>query len=187
MSRYARRAEELSESLCGAAIPRMRRPRRLRRRRTSARAVGQIHYGRTLRERLPEVAKVFAQGVIDFRVVSTIIARTENVADEDGGSGCRDRAPRRQVDEAIRPRSCGIGWICGWPNSTRPRCGCRRRLRTAAMSRSCRPMWGWQASSATSTPPTAPRSISASMRWPPRCVTTIRAPVSSAALMRRGQ
>jgi hypothetical protein len=47
-----------------------------------ARAVGQIHYGRTLRERLPEVAKVFANGVINFRVVSTIIARTENVADE---------------------------------------------------------------------------------------------------------
>ena len=32
----------------GAAIPRMRWPRRYRRRRTSARAVGQIHYGRTL-------------------------------------------------------------------------------------------------------------------------------------------
>ena len=47
-----------------------------------ARAVGQIHYGRTLRERLPEVAKVFAGGVIDFRMVSTIIARTENVDDE---------------------------------------------------------------------------------------------------------
>ena len=47
-----------------------------------ARAVGQIHYGRTLRERLPQVAKVFARGVIDFRMVSTIIARTENVDDE---------------------------------------------------------------------------------------------------------
>ena len=44
--------------------------------------MGQIHYGRTLRERLPEVAKVFACGVIDFRMVSTIIARTENVDDE---------------------------------------------------------------------------------------------------------
>jgi hypothetical protein len=44
-----------------------------------ARAVGQVRYARTLRERLPAVAKVFAQGVIDFRMVSTIIARTENV------------------------------------------------------------------------------------------------------------
>ena len=37
---------------------------------------------RALRERLPEVAKVFVCGVIDFRMVSTIIARTENVDDE---------------------------------------------------------------------------------------------------------
>jgi len=44
-----------------------------------ARAVGQVHYARTLRERLPYVAKVFAAGMIDFRMVSTIIARTENV------------------------------------------------------------------------------------------------------------
>ena len=47
-----------------------------------ARAVGQVHYARTLRERLPRVAKVFATGVIDFRMVSTIIARTENVDDD---------------------------------------------------------------------------------------------------------
>ena len=47
-----------------------------------ARAVGQVHFARTLRERLPRVAKVFATGVIDFRMVSTIIARTENVDDD---------------------------------------------------------------------------------------------------------
>jgi Domain of unknown function (DUF222) len=47
-----------------------------------ARAVGQVHYARTLRDRLPYVAKVFAAGMIDFRMVSTIIARTENVEDE---------------------------------------------------------------------------------------------------------
>jgi Domain of unknown function (DUF222) len=47
-----------------------------------ARAVGQVHYARTLRERLPRVAAVFAAGVIDFRMVSTIITRTENVEDE---------------------------------------------------------------------------------------------------------
>jgi hypothetical protein len=44
-----------------------------------ARAVGQVRYARTLRERLPQVAKVFAAGMIDFRMVSTIIARTENL------------------------------------------------------------------------------------------------------------
>jgi hypothetical protein len=45
------------------------------------RAVGQIHYGRALCERLPSVARVFARGVIDFRMVLMIIARTENVED----------------------------------------------------------------------------------------------------------
>ena len=47
-----------------------------------ARAVGQIWYGRTLRERLPNVAKVFVRGTIDMRLVSAIIARTENVEDD---------------------------------------------------------------------------------------------------------
>ena len=46
-----------------------------------ARAVGQIWYGRALCERLPAVAKVFLRGTIDFRMVSTIITRTENVDD----------------------------------------------------------------------------------------------------------
>ena len=46
-----------------------------------ARAVGQIWYGRTLRERLPAVAKVFVGGTIDMRLVSAIIGRTENVDD----------------------------------------------------------------------------------------------------------
>jgi Domain of unknown function (DUF222) len=47
-----------------------------------ARAVGQVHCARTLRERLPALAKVFATGVIDFRMVLTIIARIDNVDDE---------------------------------------------------------------------------------------------------------
>jgi hypothetical protein len=47
-----------------------------------ARAVGQIQFARTLRQRLPVVAKVFVRGTIDFRMVSTIIARTANVEDD---------------------------------------------------------------------------------------------------------
>lgn len=43
------------------------------------RASGQVHYARVLRDRLPQVAGVFATGVIDERMVATIIARTENV------------------------------------------------------------------------------------------------------------
>ena len=46
-----------------------------------ARAVGQVSYGRTLRERLPKVARVFVRGTIDMRLVLTIIGRTENVED----------------------------------------------------------------------------------------------------------
>jgi Domain of unknown function (DUF222) len=47
-----------------------------------ARAVGQVNFGRTLRERLPAVAKVFVRGTVDFRLVSMIISRTENVDDD---------------------------------------------------------------------------------------------------------
>ena len=47
-----------------------------------ARAAGQVQFACALWHRLPAVANVFAFGVIDFRMVSTIISRTENV-DED--------------------------------------------------------------------------------------------------------
>jgi hypothetical protein len=46
------------------------------------RASGQVHYARVLRDRLPQVAAVFATGVIDERMVAMIIARTENVEAE---------------------------------------------------------------------------------------------------------
>jgi hypothetical protein len=47
-----------------------------------ARAVGQVYYARVLRDRLPQIAAVFATGAIDLRMVLTIIARTENVDDD---------------------------------------------------------------------------------------------------------
>jgi uncharacterized protein DUF222 len=47
-----------------------------------SRALGQVHVAVTLRERLPRVAAVFSTGVIDYRMVATIIARTENVDDD---------------------------------------------------------------------------------------------------------
>ncbi|MCT7660253.1 HNH endonuclease signature motif containing protein [Mycobacterium deserti] len=46
-----------------------------------ARAVSQIHTAITLRHRLPRVAQELRSGVIDYRMVATIIARTENVDD----------------------------------------------------------------------------------------------------------
>jgi Domain of unknown function (DUF222) len=56
-----------------------------------ARAVGQVQFACALRYRLPALAKVFARGTIDFRMVATIIARTENV----------DEAVMPQLDGAI--------------------------------------------------------------------------------------
>jgi hypothetical protein len=56
-----------------------------------ARAVRQVQLACNLWHRLPRLAKVFERGTIDFRVVSAIIAGTENVDD--------DVMP--QLDEAI--------------------------------------------------------------------------------------
>jgi hypothetical protein len=64
------------------------------------RAKGQIFYGRMLCERLPAVAKVFACGVIDFRMVTTIIARTENV--DDAVIGELDAAIGRHAEKWMR-------------------------------------------------------------------------------------
>ena len=50
-----------------------------------ARAVGQVQFTCALRHRLPTVAKVFSAGMIDFRMVSTIISRTENVEGDGDG------------------------------------------------------------------------------------------------------
>ena len=154
-----------------------------------ARAVGQVQFACALRHRLPAVAKVFRAGAdrlsdgVDDHQPHRECRRRRHAA-----TGCRDRAPCREVDErSCRARSCGIGWICGWPSSIRPGCGCRRRSMTTAMSTSTRPARAWPGSRATSTPPTVPRSISVSTRWPPRCVTTIRAPKSSAAPMPAGR
>ncbi|MGV0875500.1 DUF222 domain-containing protein, partial [Mycolicibacterium sp. XJ879] len=59
-----------------------------------ARAVYQVGLARTLRDRLPRIAKVFISGVIDFRMVNTIVNRTENVEDEVIG----------ELDEALARR-----------------------------------------------------------------------------------
>ena len=59
-----------------------------------ARAVGQVQFACALAHRLPSVAKVFVRGTIDFRMVSTIIHRTDNV----------DDALMGEVDEAIARR-----------------------------------------------------------------------------------
>ncbi|MGY5190342.1 UNVERIFIED_CONTAM: DUF222 domain-containing protein, partial [Bacillus amyloliquefaciens DSM 7 = ATCC 23350] len=47
-----------------------------------ARAVGQVEVAIALRDRLPQVLKRFCRGMIDYRMVSTIVARTDNVDDD---------------------------------------------------------------------------------------------------------
>ncbi len=64
-----------------------------------ARAKGQIHHARRLRDDLPSVAAVFAAGAVDYRLVTTIIARTENVD--------QDAMPR--LDE-VMARHC-VKWM----------------------------------------------------------------------------
>ena len=68
---YARRAVELAEWNLGRIDPTDEVAAEISAAQniSHARAVGQIHYGRTLWERLPAVAKVFVRGVIDFRMV----------------------------------------------------------------------------------------------------------------------
>lgn len=47
------------------------------------RAAGRLNYAIDLRERFPEVAKVFAAGAIDFRMMAMLLSRSQNVEDDD--------------------------------------------------------------------------------------------------------
>ena len=67
-----------------------------------ARAVAQVQFACNLWHRLPRLAAVFVSGIIDFRLVSTIISRTENgdvtVMPELDEAFAR---PLHQADEAL--------------------------------------------------------------------------------------
>ena len=45
------------------------------------RAAGQLQWAIALRQRLPEVAEVFATGAIDFRMMAALVNRSDNVTD----------------------------------------------------------------------------------------------------------
>jgi uncharacterized protein DUF222 len=70
-----------------------------------ARAVAQVQFACHLWHRLPTVAKVFVSGLIDVRLVSTIVNRTENV----------DDALMAELDEAI------AGHCVKWMKLSRPK------------------------------------------------------------------
>ncbi len=65
-----------------------------------ARAVGQVQFACALAHRLPTVAKVFLRGTIDLRMVSMIIARTDNV--EDALMGELDEAIARHCEKWMK-------------------------------------------------------------------------------------
>ena len=119
-----------------------------------ARASGQIRYARALRDNLPAVMAEFATGAIDFRMIATIITRTENV----------DATVMPLLDEALARHA--VKWMRLSEPKLRdridlwvtmfdpPGCGCRPRSTTTAMSRLSRPVRGWPGSGPTFTPPT---------------------------------
>jgi hypothetical protein len=47
------------------------------------RARGRLRYAIALRERLPQIAEVFARGLIDFRLMAAVVSRTELLGDPD--------------------------------------------------------------------------------------------------------
>ncbi len=72
-----------------------------------SRAVGQVQFACALAHRLPTVAKVFLRGTIDLRMVSMIIARTDNV--EDAVMGELDEAIARHCEKWMKlskPKLC---------------------------------------------------------------------------------
>jgi hypothetical protein len=145
------------------------------------RAVGQVHYARTLRERLPALAKVFATGVIDFRMVLMIIARTDNVDDE--VMAALDEALARHAEKWMKlSRPKLHDRIDLWVAKFDP-AGVRvpPKVEDNHMWRWARPAPGWPGSGPMCTPPTPPHSISASTHWQPRYASTIHAPRSRAA------
>ena len=68
----------------------------------------QVHYARTLRERLPKVGAVFAAGDIDYRAFQTIASRTDLIVDPDVLAG---------VDAQV---AANVG---RWPSLSRGRLG----------------------------------------------------------------
>jgi hypothetical protein len=98
---YVRRCGELAEcqwwcaDACDAVAAEVSAVQNI----SHARAVAQVQFACALWHRLPRLARVFVSGVIDYRLVSTIIGRTENV----------DEALMAELDEAIA-RHC-VKWM----------------------------------------------------------------------------
>jgi hypothetical protein len=137
-----------------------------------------------LRKRLPQVAEVFASGLISYRLVNAIVSRTRLV---------KDPAAMAKVDAELAAEVTGWGALSVskteaaidyWVDRYDPRAvvrvelGARGRSRPTMTAPGCR---GWRAGCSARM---RPHWISGWMRWHGRCVRTIRARLSSAVLMR---
>lgn len=77
------------------------------------RAAAQLDCAIALRG-LPKIAEVFASGEIDFRVMSTIVARTKNIEDPEVlTSGCCCSQMGFAVDEAVQAEVAGADRLVG--------------------------------------------------------------------------
>ncbi len=130
------------------------------------------------------VAKVFIRGVIDFRMVLTIINRTENVDDE--VMAALDAALARNVEKWMKLSGPKLRdridlWVTKFdPAGVRvpPKIDDNRYVEIDRDHSGHGRDLG-----VTSTPPTPRRWIDAWMRWPPPSAKTTRAPKRSAAPM----
>ena len=133
------------------------------------RAQGQLRYAIRLRERLPQVMRVFRTGAIDMRMVITLVNRVELI---------QDQGLMAQVDAALAK------WAPKWMRLSGPKLeeridwwverfdpGGRRVPAAAPENRHVE--WfpaaaGLVGMSARCAPPTVRRWNSGSMRWPQR-------------------
>ena len=149
-----------------------------------ARAVGQIRYGRALCERLPAVATVFARGVIDFRMVLTIIARTHNV--EDTVIAELDAAIARHAEKWMKLSKPKLAdridlWVAKIDPAAVPVPPVLDNTRCLDVDPA--PSVGLAFAAGHVRAADGAARISGWPRWPPRCASTTRAPPPSAAPM----
>ena len=151
------------------------------------RAGGQIHLARVLRDELPAVAAVFATGAIDYRMVATIVARTENV--ESDRKAAVDAGIARHCVKWMRLSTPKLRdrvdlWVAKYdPRAVRV----PPKVEDSRYRRDFETSAGMAGMSANVHAADAALMDAAWTRWRPPCVTSIRAPRPSAAPMRAGR
>lgn len=151
------------------------------------RAGTQIRYAIELRERLPKIAAVFGSGVIDLRMVSTIINRSSNVdgsAVADLDAALARLAPKWMKLSGPKLADRIDHWIAKFDADgvrVPPDVDDQRYVEVAPTTPGMGGIW------ANIHAPTPRRSTADSTRWPPRCARTTRERPCSAEVTRSGR